>query len=163
MALHLPLAVNVVGKDLAVGLQANGGRKIIKRRFYFNDFNTAATTANNDTLVLPGGVVINRVVMSLIKVFSGGSVSAATISVGTTSSATAYMAATNVFTGASASGAVTNGGGGSLNNFAGGNATPNALGTVRVQCVTTSDNASNLTAGSFDLFLELSAFDTRTT
>jgi hypothetical protein len=141
----------------------NDGVKVIRRRFSYKDFNAASTTSNNDTIILPGGCRITKVWIGLITAFSGGSVSAATLSIGTTSSATTYLGATNVFTGATAGGAITMGAGAGLGNFAGGNGTPNALGTVRCQVVTTTDNAVNLSAGKVDVFIEVVAVDTRTT
>ena len=133
-----------------------------RRRFSIKDFNVAATTANFDMLV-PGGVRITRAFISLITVFAGGSISAATLSLGTTGSPATYLAATNVFTGASASGAVTIASGAGLGNFVGGNATPTAVGTIRAQLLTTTDNASNLATGKVDVFLLLEANSVRTT
>jgi hypothetical protein len=133
-----------------------------RRRFSIKDFNVAATTANFDMLV-PGGVRITRAFMSLVTVFAGGSISAATLSVGSTGSPATYLGATNVFTGATAGGAATIAAGAGLGNFVGGNATPTAVGTIRVQLLTTTDNASSLATGKADLFLALESNSVRTT
>ena len=156
------LAVKVSPPSLAPVVVMNEGAKVIRRRFSYKDFQAASTTSNDDSIVLPGGCRIVKVWISLITAFSGGSVSACTLSLGTTGSAATYLGATNVFTGATAGGAVTIGAGAGLGNFAGGNATPNALGTVRAQILTTTANASALTAGKVDVFIEVMAVDTRT-
>lgn len=157
------LAIKVNPRIHEFTLDANGAAKIFRRRFKYSDFSAAATTGNNDTIIFPGGVRIASAWMSLITAFSGGSVGSCTISMGTTGSAATYLGATNVFTGATAGGAVTIAAGAGLGAFAGANATPNALGTVRVACVTSVANTSALTAGVIDVFLTLQAVDTRTT
>lgn len=126
------------------------------------DFNTAATTANLD-MFFPGGFIIERAYLSLIVPFSGGSVSAATLSIGSTGTPTTYLAATNVFTGATASGNVTVAAGAGLGNPLGGVATPTAVSTVRFQLITTTANANTLTAGTADVYLVLRALSLRTT
>jgi hypothetical protein len=125
-------------------------------------FAAASTTANVD-LIFPPSIRLTRAWISLITVFAGGSVSAATLSIGTTGSPATYLGATNVFTGATAGGAVTLAAGAGLGNFLGGNATPQAQGTVRIQLLTTTANANTLTTGDVDIFLELFANSIRIT
>jgi hypothetical protein len=116
----------------------------------------SATTGNLDLLVQPG-IVFDEVFFILRKNFTGGAVSAATISAGTTASPTIYVLATSVFTGASAPIGVSNAQKGSAYTspstpFAN-PASPWASGTLRVQLVTTTANISALTQGWLELFV----------
>jgi len=166
--MSIPLAVRIEGvKNLADLIPVNRNCVYVRYRAKIgsagqqNFTPTAATTGNID-LAVPGGLLVEAVHMSLITAFSGGSVSAATLSVGTTGSPATYLAATNVFTGATAGGAVTIGSGAGLGNYAGGNSTPTAVGTIRIQLITTTANLSALTAGAADIFLRLRATTVRT-
>lgn len=163
--------LKVQPKNSGDDFPTDANARVFRVRLKYNMFSTAATTANLDTLTLPtpniwtsfpGGLIVEDVRIGLITVFAGGSISACTLSVGTTGSATAYLGATNVFTGATAAGNVTPGAGASLNAMLSGNATPNGVGTVRVQLVTTTANANALTSGVVDLYMRLRAISTRT-
>jgi multidrug efflux pump subunit AcrA (membrane-fusion protein) len=155
------------GKYQGDRLGVDSGNLTIKKRIDFSIFSAAATTVNLDTqpgqtwlTAWPAGTIIEAVYAYLVTAFSGGAVSAATISVGTTASAAAYMAATNVFTGAAIAGKV----GLTLVPGTFVNATtPLALGTIRVQLITTTANANALTAGKLDLFFQIRAASIKST
>lgn len=149
-------------KRFDLPLEADANSIVFRKRVTYPDFAAAATTGNLDLSGFPGGLVLERCYMSLITAFSGGAVSACTLSAGTTSSAATYLGATNVFTGATAGGAVTVAAGAGLGSFLGANATPTAKGTIRIQCLTTSANTNVLTAGKADLYFVLRAFSVRT-
>ena len=129
------------------------------RRLNYQDFAAAATTGNLDLTGFPGGLVVEGAFLYLVSVFAGGSVSAATLSVGTTSDAEKYVAATNVFTGATAPAAIlgkTLVPGVFLNTT-----TPTGAGTIRVQMLTTTANTNALTSGKADLYVRLRAASIR--
>jgi hypothetical protein len=159
-----PLAIRVNPRfyDVSGGLNTDGESKIWRRRYTFKDFNAATTTTNFD-LQFPGGVIIERGYISLITVFSGGAAATATFSLGTTGSPATYLAATNVFTGATAAGNVTVATAAGLNNPLAGVATPTAVGTVRAQLITTVGNTNVLTQGVVDVYLTLRALSFKTT
>lgn len=156
-------AVIVSPKTLGDNFIIDQGSLYFRKRVYFNDFSAAATTVNLDVQQpdpwtrFPAGLEIEGAGISLVTNFTGGAVSAATLSVGTTGSATAYVAATDVFTGAykTIKGAT-------LVPFTmlAGTGAP-AVSTVRVQLVTTTANANALTAGKADIYLKLRAVSIR--
>jgi hypothetical protein len=167
MPTGLPLVLRVNPKFQFVDWDTDKESRVFRKRVKMSvggvgDFNVAATTANLDLLV-PGGMIIERAYLSLITAFSGGSVSAATLSIGTTGSPATYLGATNVFTGATASGNVTVAAGAGLNGAVSGASTPTAVGTIRVQMLTTTANANALVAGAADIYLVLRALSFKTT
>ena len=115
------------------------------------DYTAAATTSDSPLWTAPYPCVVRGVVMNLVTDFSGGSVSACTISVGKNGAETGLLAATNCFTGAS-------------NGYA--NAT---LGTgntalqvffnkgdvLDTRVTTTTDNAVNLDAGMVQFLVDI--------
>lgn len=129
------------------------------RRLNYKDFAAASTTGNLDLTGFPGGLVIEGAFLYLVTVFAGGSVSAATLSVGTTGSVADYVAATNVFTGATAPATLV---GktlvpGTFLNMT----TPTSAGTIRVQLLTTTANTNALLSGKADLYVRLRAASIR--
>lgn len=127
------------------------------RRFSYLDFAAAATTGNKDVTGFPGGLAIEGAFFWLITNFTGGGAGSATLSAGTTGSATAYVAATSVFTGArKAVVGVTIVPGTFLDAT-----TPTGAGTIRFALV--SDvNTNLLTAGTVDVYVRLRAVSLRT-
>lgn len=127
---------------------ASGGTVIVKTVKY-SDFEAAATT---DTVVLyetKGAEVIERVVMIVDTDFSGGSISAYTISVGKSGSATKYLAATTVFTDAA---------NGTANGTVGSTAGIEARGVQIIATATsTTANLSTATAGQATFLIFVSA------
>lgn len=146
-------------------LFSDQGSLYFRKRVSFQDFSAAATTVNLDVQQpdpwtrFPAGLEIEGAGIALVTNFTGGAVSAATLSIGTTGAATAYVAATSVLTGAFKTIV-----GATLVPFTRleGTGAP-AVSTVRVQLVTTSANANALTAGKADIFLKLRAVSLKTT
>jgi len=157
-------ALIVSPKHLGDMLIQDGSALLFRKRISYRDFSAAATTVNLDVQQVdpwtrfPAGIIIEGAGIALVENFTGGAVSAATLSVGTTSSATAYVAATSVFTGAFKTivGAAI-----VPFTFLAGTGSP-AVATVRVQLVTTTANADALTAGKADIYLRLRAASVRT-
>ena len=146
-------------------LQHDAGSLYFRKRIQFTDFSAAATTVNLDTqagqgvwTLFPEGLEIEGAGISLVTNFTGGAVSAATLSIGTTGSVAAYVAATSVF-----SGAYKKVIGVALVpfTFLEGTGAP-AVSTVRVQLITTTANANALTAGKADIYLKLRAVSVKT-
>jgi hypothetical protein len=158
----LPLAVRVNPKFYNDALDPDQGTKTWRRRLYWKDFQAAALTSDLD-VVFPGLLVVERVYFGLITAFAGGAVASATLMAGTTGTPNTYVAATNVFTGATVLGNVTVGAGAGLGLPLSGVATPTASGTIRFRVTTTTANAAALTAGAVDVFVVLSAKSFRTT
>jgi hypothetical protein len=157
----LPLAIRVNPKFQEFALDPDGESKIWRRRVTWRDFQAAALTSDLDVL-FPGLVVVEGIYISLITAFAGGAVASATFMAGTTGTPNTYLAATNVFTGATVLGNVTVGAGAGLGNPLSGVATPGAVGTVRFRVTTTTANAAALTAGVLDVFMALRAVSFRT-
>lgn len=163
MAQNRALIVNP--KTFGDSLIMDQGSLYFRKRISYRDFSAAATTVNLDVQQpdpwtrFPAGIEIEGAGISLVENFTGGAVSAATLSVGTTSSATAYVAATSVFSGAYKTIV-----GAAIVPFTMlvGTGSP-AVATVRVQLVTTTANANALTAGKADIYLKLRAVSVRTT
>lgn len=157
--------LKVSPKELAHGLIEDGPSRIIRQRLSFAMFSAAATTVNLDVQLadpwtkFPGGIIIKGAWFVCVENWTGGSVSAATLSAGTTASATAYIAAGSVFSGTNPRAIV--GATQVPGTYLGLAATPLASGTVRVQLVTTTANANALTAGKTDFFMELQATSAR--
>lgn len=156
-------AVIVSPKTLGDNLIIDQGSLYFRKRIYARDFSAAATTVNLDVQQpdpwtrFPAGIEIEGAGISLVENFAGGGAGAATLSVGTTSSATAYVAATSVFTGAYkriVGAAIV------PFTFLAGTGAP-AVGTVRVQLIT-DVNANLLTTGKADIYLKLRAVSVRT-
>lgn len=118
------------------------------------DFDEADTSTNATLYVAPANMMVHDVYEKLVTDFSGGAVSAATISVGTAASTAAFMAAKDCFTGA-------------VNTFAGGNVGGGAKSGVvaagtAITCTvaTTTANTTALTAGVVDIWLLVSRIPT---
>lgn len=130
------------------------------KRVSFKDFAAASTTTNLDLTGFPGSLVVEGGFLSLVQVFAGGGAGSATLSMGTTVSATAYVTASNVFTGA------TN------KIYVGATIVPGTMltaatdatgpGTLRIQLVS-NVNTNLLTTGKADLYLRMRAVSIRTT
>lgn len=104
------------------------------------DFNAAATTQSvNVGAALPTGAEIVFAGFNLNTEFSGGAVSAATLSIGVSGTLAAFTQATSVFTGA---------GTGRKRNDVATNVTTGSGKQVLATLVTTTANLSALTAGS---------------
>lgn len=155
-----PLAFRVNPKYQDFSVDQDGTSKIWRMRLQWKNFQAAATTSDLD-IPFPGNLVIERMYLSLITAFSGGAVSAATLMAGTTGTPNTYLAATNVFTGATGGGNITVAAGAGLGVPLSGAGTPTAVGTVRFRVTTTSANAAALIAGVADVFLKLQAFSFR--
>jgi len=172
MSTKVALEVSAPRNQQSPRYEIDGPSLYFRKRVYFTDFSKAATTADLDTqavsgqttgfpwVAFPAGLEIEGAGFYTVTLFSGGAVSAATLSVGTTGSATAYVAATNVFTGATVFACV----GAAIVpfTFLHGTGVP-AKSTVRVELVTTTANTSVLTAGKADIYLKLRAVSLRTT
>src|SRR5262249_2655928 len=93
--------LTIDGNKIGVGnkLWANGGSRFWQTRLYYSDFAAAGTTKNLDIAVRPGTLIVKSVFFYVLANFTGGVVNAATLSAGTTSSATAFTAAVSVFSG----------------------------------------------------------------
>jgi hypothetical protein len=153
----LSTALTVRGRAAEPDWTQAGPSQLWTRRLYFSQFAAAATTGNLDIAGFPAGMVIKGAYAWLIANFTGGAVGSATLSIGTTGAATAYMAATSVFTGARKQlVGLTQVPGLFLNAT-----TPTAAGTVRFALVTTVANTNALTAGAVDVFLDLAAVPLR--
>lgn len=128
------------------------------RRLNVADFAAASTTGNLDLTGFPGGLTIEGAFLVNVVDWAGGGAASATLSVGTTGTADAYVAATSVFTGVGNVAIV----GKTIvpGTFLGGAATPLASGTVRVALVS-SVNTNLMTAGKADLYIRLRAVSAR--
>ncbi len=157
-------AVEIRTKQYGDWLQTDQSSLYFRKRVYFTDFATAATTGNVDVLQpdpwthFPAGIEIEGAGISLITNFTGGGAGTATLSVGTTGDAVAYVAATSVFSGAYKKIA-----GKTLVpfTFLEGTGAP-AKSTVRVALVC-DVNTNLLTAGKADIYLKLRAVSVRNT
>lgn len=146
--------------------ETDGGSLTTRISLSWLDFAVGATTANYDIGNIPGGFLIEDAWVVVRQNFTGGAVSAATMSVGSTGSPTIYVLATSVFSGApvyigqanAQKGAAFTSPATAFVNTA----LPPAVGTVRVQLVTTTANANALTAGKADLFMRMLATSVRT-
>jgi|SRR5215475_6610428 len=156
----LPREIVVDGRAPEANWKQNIGWQIWTRRIYFNDpvfTATAGLTANKDFTGFPGGLMIRGAFVVFTQNWTGGSVATSTLSVGTTASPAAYVAATTVFSGATPiTTPVVNPG---LTQVPGVflATPPISQGTVRVQLVTTVGNVNTLTAGRADIYLILAA------
>jgi hypothetical protein len=139
----------------------NGPGGLFMERFSYKDFSAAATTVNKDITGFPGYILIEGAFVMFNVNFTGGSVGSATISVGTTGTPTAYVAAASVFSGAAATAPLVLPGTTIVPGTFLGGATPAAIATVRVQLVVTGANANTLTAGVCDVYLNLRAVNFR--
>lgn len=118
-----------------------------------NDFTAAATTQSITlTTLSPGDVVEGLVLIEAPTFLSGGSVSAATASIGVTGTATQFTAAANVFTG------------GTAYTVSGASVPPYvATSSIAMICAitTTTANISTLTAGELIIYAKINRKATR--
>ena len=148
----LPRVLQVDWKRQNVSWAQDDSAMLWRRRLYFSDFAAAATTGNKDIASFPGGLLIEGAFFWLITNFTGGGAATATLSAGTTGSAAAYVAATDVFAGArKAIVGLTLVPGTFLNA-----SVPTDSATVRFALVA-SVNTNLLTTGSVDVYLRLRA------
>jgi len=115
------------------------------------DYTAAATTSDSPLWTAPYDCVISGVILNLVTDFSGGSVSACTLSVGKNGAETGLLAATNVFTGAS---------NGYANATLGTGATALCVffkkgDVLDTRVTTTTDNAVNLDAGAAQILFNV--------
>lgn len=153
-------------KQYGDNVYVDGGSIYVRKRVNFQDFSAAATTVNLDAqaaqaiwTAFPAGLEIEGAGISLVTNFLGGAVGTATLSIGTTGAPAAYLAATNVFSGA-------------YKTIPGvtqvpftrleGTGSP-AVATVRVQLIVTGANANVLTQGKADIYLKLRGLSIKTT
>jgi len=119
----------------------------------YTDFATASTTSADYTVVsLGAGAVIEAVKLIVTTKFEGGSVSAATMSVGTTAGTpTEFLSADNVFavTTTTAAGHFT-----TVTAL-----TENAATPILAQVVCTGDDCDNMTAGAAEIHIKYSITD----
>ncbi len=132
----------------------NESAKLWYRRYQYGDFATAATTLVKDVTNFPGGAIIEGAYIALIQNFTGGGNATATFSAGTTGSATAYINAVDVFTGAAAFQPLMRAGATLVPGTPLNATNPAAAATVRFT-LTTSVNTNLVTAGILDVFLKL--------
>lgn len=118
----------------------------------YSDFEAAATTDTVEVYVVPSGsrYEIEDVKLERITDFSGGSISAYTISVGVSGAATKFMGAKDVFTGAKATDATAFGGGATREDLAGGT-------SIIATATSTSANLSTASAGKCQVWLKVGA------
>jgi len=134
-----------------IGLADNSQRWVKYTKLY-SDFSIAGTTSADKTVVALGaGSVVHAIKVITTTAFVGGSVSAANVSVGLTSSdPDDYINDQSVFT---------------LTTTAGGEystvdfLTENASTSILCQLKTVSDNIDNLTAGAVDIWVSWSIAD----
>lgn len=119
--------------------------------FSLGDFTAGATTqVYNLRTSAPAGTVIQGAAFRVDKALLGGAISAATLQVGKTGTANAYITATSIFTG----GTFYKAGDGASFNQAGGDALTTATNIIAT--VTTTDaNVSAATQGEFIILLKL--------
>jgi len=138
--------------------QVNGAPVWRKFRISYNNpglVGVASLTGNVDLPGWPPGTLIHGAFVRCGVAFNGGGTGSCTVSVGTPVSATAYVSATSVFSGAPLTvvGATQVPGTFLLV------ATPISNGTLRAQFVTTTQNVSQLTQGWLDLYALCSVVD----
>ncbi len=129
----------------------NGASCLFQQRLYFSNFSAAATTINYDITGFPTGINVKGCYFLLSTEFSGGTVGSCTVSAGTTALATAYVVASNCFTGAGATIAAPLA-------IVGVTLVPGTFmigNTIRIQLVTTVANGNALTAGVVDFYADL--------
>ena len=114
------------------------------------DFTAAATSQSWTLAALVAGHKIANAFLRVPTLLSGGSVSAASVTVGDTGTANAFITATDVFTG----GVIAKAGDGAGFNQAGGKMYVSASNLV-VALGTTTANVSTLTAGELDVYFSL--------
>lgn len=88
----------IVG-NLTASIDEAAGPTWIQVDKTYTDFSAAATTNNIEIYSLPAGAIIHAVIVRTTTPFTGGAISAYTLSVGITGTATKYSAAADVFTG----------------------------------------------------------------
>lgn len=111
----------------------------------YGDFSTAGTTNNIELFSLPPACVIHAVKIKHSTAFSGGAISAYTISVGITGTLAKYAAAFDVFQAASATAFSITGTIGSESHT--------AVTSIKVAATSTSANLNAATAGSVDVWV----------
>ncbi len=114
------------------------------------DFTAAATTQTYTLAPLPVGTYVKDAAYRCQTFLTGGAVTAATVQLGKTGTANAYVTPTSVFTGGTAYKA----GDGASFNQAGGEA-HNSASSLIATVTTTTANVSALTAGEIHLFVKL--------
>jgi hypothetical protein len=121
----------------------------IQERVHYRDFNVAATTINYD---LTGWQSTALVIQAFIRAnvnWLGGAIATATMSLGTTASPAAYVAAVSVFSACPKTLPGTAQVPGTFVNAA----SPLLPGTIRCQLILTGANGTALTQGHADIFM----------
>lgn len=137
-------ALNVLSNKITAGDRLPYWRKYTK---LFSDFATAATSNNIDLFTLPAGGVIQAIKLKHSAAFTGGAISAYTLSVGIAASLAKYLAATSVFAAPSATGYV-------LADTAGVAGESHVASTpIKIAATSTGANLSVATAGSVDVWV----------
>lgn len=131
--------------------ETDGESLVFTRSFSFADFAAAATTVAKDIGGFPPFMTIEGAWAVFDVNFTGGAVATATFSAGTTSSVTDYIAATNVFSGATPAAPLRLAGvtlvPGRFLGSVGALPPAPGVGTIRVQLVVTGANTNALIAG----------------
>jgi hypothetical protein len=136
----------VNGQDLVVAVGA--APLWYKSTFTYANFATPGTTNDLQVFSLPPGGVIHAVKIKHSTAFSGGVITAYTVSVGISTNFIKYASAFDVFQATSDTTFQLSNSFGSENH--------GAATSIRVQAVSTNDNLSNATAGSVDVWLLVS-------
>lgn len=135
-----------VGVSNLNGMQF-GDIRTIKVSKAYSDFSAAATTNNIRLFELPGGCIILASKLKHRQAFTGGAVSACTISVGPAGgTATKYQAARDVFAAVSANGAFISSSSGQEGEHG-----TTAVG-INAYATSTTANLDALTAGIVDFY-----------
>jgi hypothetical protein len=137
-------------------LLQNGADLWLQQRINWKDplAQIASTTVNFDIAGFPAGTLILGAFIRNITNWTGGAISAATLSLGTTASPAAYVAAVTVF--AASAGKTLPGTTLVPGTFVNA-ATPLVGGTVRAQLLLTTANGNALLTGSADIFINVAA------
>lgn len=135
-------ALQILSNKITAGDRIPYWRKYTKT---FTDFSTAATTNSIDLFQLPAGGVILAVKLKHSAAFTGGALSAYTISVGIVGTLAKYLAAQNVF---AAPGATNYGIGATI-----GGESHTASTAIKATATSTGGNLNLATAGSVDVWV----------
>lgn len=114
----------------------------------YGDFSTAGTTNNITLFTLPASTLIHCVVIKHTTAFSGGAISAYTLSVGITGTLAKYIAAFDVFQSVAATAFGVTGAaiGAGMESFSAGVA-------IKVAATSTTANLDAATAGAADIYV----------
>lgn len=153
--------VRVDVRRLDAPFLTNDGGYWFEQRISWKDplIQIANTTVNYDITGFPASAVIVGAFFRATQNWTGGLVSAATWSAGTTASPAAYIAATSTFTGAP----VVKTGATQVPGTFVNASSPLAAGTIRTQLLLTGANGTALTAGYIDFYFQLQFFALRAT